>query len=703
MNDISVPVSDPALNLSPLLDAKSIVIIGASNNYERTGGIPVNTLFRLGYTQEQLLLVNPRYSAIEDFPCYPDVESLPWTPDLAVVAVRASETLPTLKRVHEKGIRAAVLFASGFAEEHSAEGEQMQREIIDFAAATGMVISGPNCLGHANFKTKSFATFLKGFDTPLPSGPVGVIAQSGNMAAILMVLGMQAGLSYSYFVNTGNEACIEFSQYLDYMARDPQTRAILGYVEQLRDGGLFLDVAARMRAENKALFLLKVGTSDKAVEAAASHTAAMAGNAQVYTAALRQTGAAIAGDPAGIIDLGKLWKTGRRPAGRRCCIVSVSGAGCAILADRLADAHVEVPTLPEDVQEKLKQILPAYGMWSNPVDLTGQVTNDISFFRAVLQALVETDSLDCVIFYIMGYLLDLVAPELIAAAPHTDKLLVAIDPSNAKCVPSLQEAGVAVFPEITRATTAIGGYLDWAERSHAPAWQPVALPALQAGARTALNEADAKNFLKQYGMPVVEERIAATREAAIAAAGELGFPVAVKVLSADILHKTDVGGVRLGVKDEAQAGEAFDAVTGSARAALPAAKIDGVTVQQQISGGVGILLGITRDQVFGPVLTVGLGGVLTEIYQDIAIRVLPIDRRIAGEMLQELKCFPMLDGFRGAAVCDREALIDIMVGLSDMMRDNGASIAEVEINPVLVRPVGQGAVIVDALVSLQAG
>jgi acyl-CoA synthetase (NDP forming) len=703
MNDISVPVTNPAPNLSPLLDAKSIVIIGASNNYERTGGIPVNTLLRLGYTQEQLLLVNPRYSSIEDFPCYPDVESLPWTPDLAVVAVRASETLPTLLRVHEKGIRAAVLFASGFAEEHSPEGEQMQREIIDFAAATGMVISGPNCLGHANFKTRSFATFLKGFDVPLPSGPVGVIAQSGNMAAILMVLGMQAGLSYSYFVNTGNEACIEFSQYLDYMARDPETRAILGYVEQLRDGGLFLDVAARMRAENKALFLLKVGTSDKAVEAAASHTAAMAGNAKVYTAALRQAGAAIAGDPAGIIDLGKLWKTGRRPSGRRCCIVSVSGAGCAILADRLADVNVEVPTLPEDVQEKLKTILPAYGMWSNPVDLTGQVTNDISFFRAVLQALVETDSLDCVIFYIMGYLLDLVAPELIAAAPHTAKLLVAIDPSNAKSVPALQEAGVAVFPEITRAATAIGGYLDWSERSHAPAWQPVALPSLQAGSRSSLNEADAKNFLKQYGMPVVEERIAATREAAIEAARELGFPVAVKVLSADILHKTDVGGVRLGVTDAAQAGEAFDAVTGSARAALPAARIDGVTVQQQISGGVGILLGITRDQVFGPVLTVGLGGVLTEIYQDIAIRVLPIDRHIADEMLHELKCFQILNGFRGAPLCDREALIEIMVALSDMMRDNGAGIAEVEINPVLVRPVGQGAVIVDALVSLQAG
>jgi acyl-CoA synthetase (NDP forming) len=695
MNFVSKPVVD---GLSSLLDPKSIVIIGASNNFERTGGIPVKTLLGVGYTPETLLLVNPRYSEIAGHPCYPDVASLPFVPELAVVAVRASETLPTLKSVHEKGTRAAVLFASGFAEEHSPEGEAMQREIVEFAAATGMVISGPNCLGHANFKSRSFATFLKGFDVPLPAGPVGVIAQSGNMAAILMTMGMKAGLNYSYFVNTGNEAVLEFSQYLAYFADDPETRAVIGYVEQLRDGDLFLAIAARLRAESRPLFLLKVGTSDKAVEAAASHTAAMAGNARVYDAALRQVGAAVGGDPGQIIDLAKLWKTGRRPVGKRACIVSVSGAGCAILSDRLAEVGVEVPTLPADVQEKLAAVIPSYGMWTNPVDLTGQVTNDITFFRNVLKALIETDALDCVVFYIMGYLLDLVAPELIAAAPLTDKLLVAIDPGAASSVPALEAAGVAVFPEISRAAVAVGGYLDWAARSHAPAWMPVPAEKPGDGPVRSLNEAAAKDFLKGFGLPVVQERVAATAAEASAAADAIGYPVAVKVLSADILHKTDVGGVRLGVANAEDVQGAFAAVTGAAAAAMPEARIDGVTVQQQIGGGVGVLLGVTRDPVFGPVLTVGLGGVLTELYQDIAIRVLPVDRRIAEEMLRELKCFPMLDGFRGAKVADRDALIDVMVGLSDMMAKAGAEVREVEINPVLVRPVGEGCVIVDALV-----
>jgi acyl-CoA synthetase (NDP forming) len=697
MNQISKP-SLGRPDLTALLDPRSIVIIGASNNFERTGGIPVKTLLGVGYTRDNLLLVNPRYTEIAGHPCYPDIAALPFTPDLAVVAVRASETLPTLRQAHDKGIRAAVLFASGFAEEHSPEGERMQREIVAFAAATGMVLSGPNCLGHANFKTRGFATFLKGFEVPAPSGPVSVIAQSGNIAAILMGVGQKAGLAYSYFVNTGNEAVLEFSQYLDYFANDPQTQAVIGYVEQLRDGALFLDVAARLRAARKPLFLLKVGTSDKAVEAAASHTAAMAGNAKVYQAALRQVGATVGGDPGQIIDLAKLWRTGRRPAGRRTCIVSVSGAGCAILSDRLADANVLVPTLAPEVQEKLRQVIPSYGMWTNPVDLTGQVTNDISFFQQVLAALSESDGLDCIVFYIMGYLLDLVADALIAGAALTDKLLVVINPGVAASVPALEAAGVAVFSEISGAAVAIGGYLDWAERSHAPEWTPVPAAPLAAGHLRSLNEAEAKAFLAAHGLPVVRELVAANAEDAAAAGAELGFPVAVKVLSPDILHKTDVGGVRLGVASAAAARAAFAEVTGAAAAARPQARIDGVTVQQQIGGGVGVLLGVTRDPVFGPVLTVGLGGVLTELYQDIAIRVLPIDRRIADEMLRELKCFPMLDGFRGAPVCDRESLIDLMLGLSEMMAKDGEKISEVEINPVLVRPLGQGAVIVDALV-----
>lgn len=688
-------------NLAALLDPKSIVIIGASNNFERTGGIPVKTLMGVGFTPENLALINPRYDEIAGFPCYKDIPSLPWIPDLAIVAVRATETLPALRQSHAKGIRAAVLFASGFAEEHSPEGIAMQREIVDFAHQSGMVISGPNCLGHANFKTRAFATFLKGFEVPAPSGNLAVIAQSGNISAIMMGLGKKAGLAYSYFVNTGNEAVIEFSEYLAFLAKDEDTRAIIGYVEQLRNGELFLQTAAQMRAEKKPLFLLKVGTSDKAAESAASHTAAMAGNARVYQAAFRQVGASIGGDPGQIIDLAKLWATGRRPPGRRACIVSVSGAGCAILSDRFAEMGVEIPTLPADVQARLSKVIPSYGMWTNPVDLTGQVTNDLSFFRQVVSILTETDAVDCIVFYIMGYLLDLVAPELIAAAPLTDKLLVAIDPGGASAVPALEEAGVIVFPEIGRTAIAVGGYLDWAARSHTQAWAPAKVKPLREDLTlSALNEAEAKTFLESHGLPVVQERIAASADDAVAAAEALGFPVAVKVLSSDILHKTEVGGVQLGISSGDGARAAFAAVTQSARAHRPDADIQGVVVQQQITGGTGILLGVTRDPVFGPILTVGLGGILTELYQDIAIRILPIDRNIAEEMLRELKCFPLLDGFRGAPPCDREALISVMTGLSDLMQNISETVQEIEINPVLVRGAGQGAVIVDALVRI---
>ncbi|NNM58124.1 MAG: acetate--CoA ligase family protein [Acidocella sp.] len=687
--------------LRPLFDAKTLVIVGASQNYERTGGIPVNTALRLGFGPDRLALVNPRYREIAGFACHSDIASLPFTPDLAVLAVRASETMQTLRAAHAKGIPAAVLFASGFAEEHTEQGEALQREVVEFARETGMVISGPNCLGHANFRTQLFATFLKGFETPQPAGPVGVIAQSGNMAAIFMIMGARAGLGYSCFANTGNEACVEFSEYLEYLADDPGTKAVLGYVEQLRDGPRFLAAAARMREQAKPLFLLKVGDSEKAAEAAASHTAAMAGNAVVYKAALRQAGAAVGGDPGQIIDFARLWRTGRRPAGLRTCIVSVSGAGCAILSDRFAEAGLEIPTLPAEVQAKLAALLPRYGMWTNPVDLTGQVTNDLSFFTAALNALLETDALDCIVFYIMGYLLDLVSPALIEAAGRTGKLLVAIDPTGAERVAELEAAGVAVLPEIGQTARALGGYLDWAARSHKPGWVPVPHAPLSTAPYRTLNEAEAKSFLKRYGLPVVEERIATTADEAVAMAAELGCPVAVKVLSADILHKTEVGGVRLDLKTPEAAREAFLSVTESARKALPDARIEGATVQQQVSEGVGMLLGVTRDPVFGPVLTAGLGGVLTELYKDISLRLLPINRDIACEMLRELKAHPLLTGFRGAKPADEEALIEVMLKLSDMVMQAGSALRDVEINPVLVRPDGQGAVIVDALISAQ--
>jgi acyl-CoA synthetase (NDP forming) len=704
-------------DLTPLLQPRSIVVVGASSNFQRTGGIPIDNLLACGFPREQLLLVNPKYQEIAGLACHPSVASLPFAPDLAILAVRASEVLPALRQCAARGIRAAALFASGFAEEGTPEARAAQHELVRFADESGMVLSGPNCLGHIHFASGAYATFLKRPPQPTRTGPIAVVAQSGNMAAVLWRGGREAGLGFSSLVNTGNEATTELSEYLEHFCDDPSTGAVLAYVEQVRNGPRFLEVAARLRARGKPLFVLKSGSSDKGAEAAASHTAAMAGSAAIYQAAFEQVGAVAATDPARLVDLARLWNSQVIPKTDCVGVVSVSGAGCALLADQFDRRHVRVPTLDTRTQDALRTVVPSYGMVSNPVDLTGQVTNDTRFFPAVVEALMADEQVETLVFYVMGYLLDQLAPELLKAAGLRRKLLVVVDTATgAACHADLEAAGVPVFSDMERAVAATAGYLGWARGVRGPAWAPASMvgsaaptepeiAAARAASRLLLTEVEGKRMLARAGLPMVPEAEAASADEAAAHAERLGCPVAVKVLSADVPHKSDVGGVRLNLRDAAAVRTAFEEVVGNTRKACPQAHIQGAVIQPMVTDGQAVLVGIVRDPIFGPTMTVGLGGVLTELYQDVARRVLPIDRANAHAMLRELKSFPLLDGFRGTPVADREALVELMLRLSDYMLQQGAEIAELELNPVLVRPLERpagtaGALAVDALLRL---
>lgn len=708
-----------SFDLAPLLDPRSIVVVGASQDFGRTGGIPVDNLLASGFPREQLLLVNPKYAQIAGLPCHGTIADLPFAPDLAILAVRAAEVLPALQQCAARGIRAATIFASGFAEEDSDHTRQMQVDITACAQAAGMVVSGPNCLGHINFRSGAYATFLKRPAQPTAVGGLAVLAQSGNMASVLWRAGREAGLGFSCMVNTGNEAATELAHYLEYFCDDPGTDAVVAYIEQLRDGPRFLRVAARMRALGKPLFVLKAGSSDKGAQAAASHTAAMAGSSAAYDTAFAQVGAVTATDPTRLMDLARLWRGPARPAGRRVCIVSVSGAGCALLADQFARQRIEVPTLGQATQQALAALVPSYGMVSNPVDLTGQVTNDTAFFPAVLDAIAAEPGVDAVVFYVMGYLLDLMAPELLRVAPRTGKQFVVIDTAaGAQSHARLEAAGICVFQDMDRAVHALAARLHWAAGQALPHWQPgtparPAVPAPEfAAARSAgqtlLTEVQAKALLARAGLPMVQEVLATSADEAARLAAQVGFPVAVKVVSPQIAHKTEVGGVALDLADAAAVRTAFEQVTANARRAMPGASIHGAVVQPMAGAGQAVLLGIVRDPVFGPIMTVGLGGVLTELYQDLARRVLPVDARAADAMLRELRSHPLLAGYRGSAPADRAALIALMTGLSDFMCAAGQEIEELELNPVLVRPAQRdqpsapGAIAVDALLRLQA-
>ncbi len=691
-----------AHRLDPLLAPRSIALIGASANAARIGGMPLDLMRHFGYAGA-VYPVNPKYEEVFGWRCWPDVESLPEAPDLAVLAIAAEEVTPMLRRVHARGIRAAIVYAAGFAEAGAA-GAALQQALEDFVRDSGMVVAGPNCMGFANLNLHAYTAFAAIFKRVAPQttpGRVGIVTQSGNVCSALFGLLRQMDIGVGQFINTGNEATLEFAEYLDYLVHDEGTDCVLGYVEQLRDGPRFVQAALAAAEAGKPLVLYKAGETDKGSEAVRSHTSALAGNLALYRAAFRQLNVIPGSDFAQMADLAMLSRYRERTAGTRVAIVTISGALGAILADKFIGAGLQVPTLPEPLQAELRAGIPDYGMVTNPVDCTGNVVNDASFVSTIATALARTDAVDVVVVYAMSALLDRMAEPLIEVCRQHRRLFVVIDTGLSVKRQLLAEHGIPVFGDLGRAVAALAPFCQWhARQPEARRWaalraQP--LPPAEAAPPAALNEHATKQLLARFGVPAVPEAAAADAEAAVAAARRLGYPVALKILSADIAHKTEAGGVRLGLADDEAVRHAFAEVMAAARAHAPQARLAGVLVQPMSRGVAELIAGVSHDPVFGAALTVGLGGVLTELYGDVGHRLLPVDAATVEQMLRELKAFPLLDGFRGRPPADLAAAVDAVVALARAAQALRGAAPEIEINPLQVRPRGEGAVALDAL------
>jgi acyl-CoA synthetase (NDP forming) len=700
--------------LAPLMAPRSVAVLGASADLTRIGGVPVKCLLDWGFAGP-LYPVNPRYGEVGGLRCYPDLESLPEPVDLAILAVGAELVLDGLRRAAARGVRAALVYASDFEESGDPAGTARGAALAAFAAETGMPVCGPNCMGGANVADRVYTSFVASF-VEAPRGEVAVLAQSGNMSSTVYRLARQAGLGFSHIVNTGNESCVEFAEYLDYLLDDPATGAVIGYVEGLRNGPRFLRAARAFRERGKLLALFKAGRTAKGAEAARSHTAALAGDARAFEAACRAAGLALAEDLQHLIDLAYLHRHGRgRRAGRNAAVITVSGAAGAVLADGLTARGMALPPLPEESQAALRRAVPSYGMIGNPVDTTGNVMNSIDNFRAVLSAVLAAPAIDSLLLYVPSILLPRALPHLAGAAAATDKLLVAVDTANAEGNRAAAEGeGLAYFADMTWCARALAGYAEWRASAlpATPAGTPAEPPpegalALLRAAREAgaaqLGEAEGKRLLAAFGIAPVPEALARTPEEAAGAAARLGWPVVAKIASPDIAHKTEVGGVRLGLRGAAALAAAFAEILDGARRHAPAARVEGVSIQPQIADGVEVLLGATRDPVFGWMLTLGLGGVWTELMGDVRHALAPISAAEAEAMLRGLRGFPLLDGHRGRPKADLAAAAEAAAALSRAVLALGDEVSELEVNPLLVRPARQGAVAADALVVLPSG
>lgn len=690
--------------LQPLLHPHSIALIGASEHPARIGGMPLDHMRHFSY-RGQVYPINPKYSQVMGYPCYPSIESVPQAPDLVVLAIAAADVVPMLRRCHQKGARAAIIYAAGFAEA-GGDGVELQAELEAYVEDTGMVVAGPNCMGFANLNLHAYTAFASVFrHVPAQAEPgrVSVITQSGNVCSAVFGLIRGMGIPVSHFVNTGNEACLEFSQYLDFMAQDSATDCVVGYVEQLRDGPRFIEAALSFARQDKPLVLYKVGESQKGIEAVRSHTAALAGDIEVYHTAFNQLNVIGSNDLAQMADLAYLSGFRHRSGGTRLAVVTMSGALGAILADKLAGAGLEIPDLPPEVQNSLRQQLPDYSMVSNPIDLSGNIVNQPEVLQNVLTALSAAEVIDVVVVYAPGYLLDRMADQLVSAALGSGRLFVAIDTGAAECRARLAKSGIPVFTDIGRATRALAPYCHWmARRGEVAEWAQLRSTPLELNAPAITRDADEvkiRQWLASIGVKGPNEKVATTMQEAIEYAPQLGFPLALKILSPDIAHKTEAGGVKLGLSDSESVHAAYDQIMKSARAYDDKARLDGVLLQNMVTDGVlELIVGVTRDPVFGLMLTVGLGGVLTELYRDTSHRLLPVTEDMAADMLQELRVWPLFNGFRGSPRADIHATCVAITAISRAALVLGDQLSELEVNPLLVRAEGQGALALDTLI-----
>lgn len=690
--------------LEAILAPRSIAIIGASQDATKIGGRPVELLRRFGFPGA-IYPINPRAKEVQGLTAYPSVDALPETPDLAIISVAAEAAPAALDACAAKGVKAAVIFSSGFAE-LGAEGLAMQDRLRATAQRSGMRVLGPNCLGAASVAERSIATFSVVLENGLPpEGPLGIASQSGNLGSYTALLARERGIGASRFITTGNECDVDIADAIAFLARDPATKVILCVLETCRDATRLTDALDMARAAGKPVIVLKIGASEAGQAAAASHTGALAGSDAVFDAVFRRAGAVRVTSVEQLLDLGHAAAVlgDRLPKGRQTMLLTASGGFGVLLADAASAAGLLLPSPSAETQRRILDVVP-YASPRNPVDATAQMSSRPEILETILAALLEDDACDALLVLMSAslYLPRLRAvymPTLRAVREkHPDKVVMLAVHGPADAVAELTAMGFPVVDGVGPSTHTLAGLCDLAAARSLPpqaAPLPPASPLDPAALRT---EAGAKKALAAAGLQVLPERVVSSAADAAEAAAAIGFPVVLKIVSPDLPHKTEVGGVVLSLKDAPAVREAHDAMLARVHAAAPGARIEGVLVSPMVGGGVELILGTKRDPVFGPVVLVGLGGIFAEVIQDIAVRPAPVDEAEAMAMLRSLKAFAVLDGARGRPRADLDAAASAIAAVSCFAARHAAQVSEIDINPLLVRPTGEGAVALDALI-----
>ncbi len=699
--------------LGRLINPASIAVIGAS---ESAGSFGARTMENLATFSGKLLPINPKRDSIFGHKAYPTIEDLPIVPDAVVISVPQEQVADLVRRCAAKRIGGAVVYSSGFAELGNEERTAAQRELAEIAKSTGMRVIGPNCVGIINFASKVGMHFMPKFnEMPIIAGGIGLVSQSGGLG-YTVIQALQRGIGFSHFLSAGNSSDVDICDLINYLVDDEHTSVIACLFEGIRDGDRLIEAGRRAFAARKPLVIYKMGRSAISKKAALSHTGTLAGSNAAYEAAFREMGAIVVDNWEEVLETACFFERAGVPQGPGAGVMASSGGAAVISGDKAEEFGVAMPAPQPETVARLSKLVPDFGSVSNPTDMTAETLKSFDLYSACIKAFADDPSYGVVVVP----MLSAQKPITTERAVHLDRL--AEELSKPICLVWFNEwlegpgseiydrsRKISMFRSMGRCMKAIRSWLDYYDRPSRQASGGVRLS--DAGAKAAavaelaivgkthvLSEAQSKKLLSLYGVPVNREALAETADEAVAHAGTLGYPVVLKADSPDILHKTEVGVVRLNLRDEHAVRNGYREIEKAISLVSGAVTVNGVVVQEMVGGGVEMMIGASVDKQFGPLVTCGFGGTSVEILGDVTTRRAPVTVAQALEMLKSLRGSPILFGYRNQAPVDVQSLAETICRVSEMVSDLREKIAELDVNPIKVS--ANRVVAVDALVAL---
>lgn len=697
------------MELTKLLKPQSLAVVGASEK-EGFGGDVCRNILAYMEDLSRVYFVNPRRNTVFGKKCYSSISDIQDTIDLLIICTPQKTVLALLEEGAKKGCGGAVIFASGYGEIGTEEGRENEKQLLEKARELNIAVMGPNCAGYVNY-TENIHAFAFLSEKRDRSGSVGVVSQSGQLCLSMMD---HPAMRFSYNISAGNAKGIQIEDYMDFLVEDEKTKVISLYIEGVKNVEKFSSVLVKAARKRKPVVVLKAGRSRKGQAVAASHTGSLSGSDIAFDAFLRKFGALRVDDLEELIAMSLLLSTlPVFPKKAEFASMNLSGGETAICADVGFQNGITYPDFEEKTLTRLKELLPGYATPNNPLDMTASLSYDAELYAAALETVMEDENVGMIL---IGYTLlyEIADPaiyymyegirKVIERKKEGCKPIVVIpfaeNTRNPEYQEKLFEIGVPVLPPPEYAFKILNKFAEYLKYDYSITTHVIAIPEKTGKTEitTALSEHESKICLKKFGIPVPDERIVTSVQEAGETAQKLGGALAMKIESADILHKSDVGGVLLSVSGKEEAEKAYEQIMANVNEHCPHARINGILMTPMMKQGLEFIVGVNNDPQFGPMIMVGMGGVFVELFKDIAVYPAPVNKTEAHNMLRSLKSYRLLEGFRGGKKYDIEALCDTIVRIGEYAAANKNSLKEMDINPLFVYPEGEGVGVADSLI-----